>query len=101
MITEIDKILLSNEINIKKESIDKGKSISKNEIINLLKMEKSMCKINYEKYENNKIKKGKGSGFFCKLDNLPIKYGLFTNNHILDEDNIKIGNIINIEYIEN
>ena len=58
-----------------------------------------MCKI---KYEDNNIQKGKGTGFFCKIeniDNFPIKYGLFINNHILNEDNI--GNIINIEYIEN
>ena len=44
--------------------------------------------------------KGKASGFFCKLDNFPIKYALFTNHHVLDEENLKVGNIINIEYLK-
>ena len=100
IISEIDKIILKDEIEMKKEGIlkDQGNPVSKNEILNLLKMEKSMCKIIYEKIENNEIKKGKGTGFFCKIDNFPIKYGLFTNNHVLDENNIKKGKIINIEY---
>ena len=45
-------------------------------------MEKSMCKIIYERIEDNEIKKGKRTGFFCEIDNFPIKYGLFTNNHV-------------------
>ena len=57
-----------------------------------------MCKISYEKIIDNEIKKGKGSGFFCEINNFPIKYALFTNNHVLNENDIKIGNIINIEY---
>ena len=99
IISEIDKLILANEIVIKKEGIlkDQGYPISKNEINELLKKEKSMCKIIYEKIEDNKIKKGKGTGFFCKIDNFPIKYALFTNNHILDENDIKKGKIINIE----
>ena len=32
-----------------------------------------MCKIFYEKIEDNEIKKGKASGFFCELDEFPIK----------------------------
>ena len=102
MIKEFDKLILLDEIEIKKEGIlkDQGNPISKTEIKKLLEKEKSMCKIKYEKYEDNKIKKGIGSGFFCELDNYPIKYVLFTNNHVLDEDNIKIGNTINIEYIK-
>ena len=99
-ITEIDKLILDKN-EIKKEGIlkDQGCPVSKKEILDLLSMEKSMCKIIFEKYEDNVIKKGKGSGFFCKIDNFPIKYTLFTNNHILDEDSIKVGNIINIEYL--
>ena len=60
-------------------------------------MEKSICKIISE---NNKGEEIKGSGFFCKIeiDEYPIKYGLFTNNHILS--NIILGHIINIEYLE-
>ena len=85
---------------MKKEGIlkDQGNPISKNEILNLLKMEKSMCKIIYEKIEDNEIKKGKGTGFFCKIDNFPIKYALFTNNHVLNENDIKKVKKINIEY---
>ena len=99
-ISKIDKIILSDEINIKKEGILKGQGnpVSKNEILELLKKEKSMCKISYEKIIDNEIKKGKGSGFFCEINNFPIKYALFTNNHVLNENDIKIGNIINIEY---
>ena len=85
---------------MKKEGIlkDQGNPVSKNEIFNILKMEKSKCKIIYEKIQNNVIKKGKGTGFFCEIDNFPIKYALFTNNHVLDGNNIKKGKIINIEY---
>ena len=100
IISEIDKLLVSNENNIKKEGIirNQGKIISKKEIKDLLKMENSMCKINYEKFEENEIKKGKGTGFFCEINNFPIKYALFTNNHVLNEFNIKLANRINIEY---
>ena len=44
--------------------------------------------------------KGKGSAFFCDLDNkdLPFKYALFTNNHVLNESNLEIGNLIDFEY---
>ena len=99
IISEIDKLILKNEIEIKKEGILKGQGnpVSKKEIIELFNMEKSMCKIFYEKIENNEIKKGKASGFFCEIDEFPIKYGLFTNNHVLDENDIKKGKIINIE----
>ena len=102
MILEFDKLILSNEIEIKKEGIlkDQGNPITKNEILNLLIMEKSMCKIIYEKYEDYKIKKGKASGFFCQIDNFPIKYALFTNNHVLNKENTNLGNIINIEFLK-
>ena len=45
--------------------------------------------------------KGKGTGFFCEIDNYPIKYALFTNNHTLNENDIKLGKNINIEYNNN
>ena len=62
MIKEFDKLILLDEIEIKKEGIlkDQGNPISKTEIKKLLEKEKSMCKIKYEKYEDNKIKKGIG-----------------------------------------
>ena len=84
---------------LKKEGIlkDQGNPVSKNEIIELFNMEKSMCKIIYEKIVNDEIKKGKASGFLCEINDFPIKYGLFTNNHVLNENDIKKGNTINIE----
>ena len=56
-----------------------------------------MCKISYETLDK---RQGKASGFFCELENFPIKYGLFTNNHVLNEINLEIGNNIYIEYLE-
>ena len=82
---KLDKLLISEELDIKKEGIIEGYSspITKNEIIKLLNMDKSMCKIESKTKDN---KKKKGSGFFCKLDEyyFPFKYALFTNNHIID-----------------
>ena len=51
-----DKLILSDEMEIKKEEILKGQGnpISKKEIINLLDKEEAMCKINMK---NMKIKK--------------------------------------------
>ena len=91
---KVDKIL-----KIKKEDVAQGhgKPITKNEIFKLFEMEKSMCKIESKSKEN--VKK-KGSGFFCKLNNFPIQNALFTNNHILDESNIEIGNKIKYECLE-
>ena len=96
---KIDKLILSDELDIKKEGIIQGhgRPITKEEILNLFKMEKSMCKISFE---NDKGEKGKGSGFFCENDNFPIKYALFTNNHILNESSIQIGKKINFECLE-
>ena len=74
-----------------------GCLITKKEIDELLKKDKSMCKISFETLDN---KKGKGSGFFCKLENFPFKYALFTNNHILNKFNMEIGKKIKFEYLE-
>ena len=100
ILLNIDKLIISDELNIKKESIIEGHGnpITKNEIFNLFKLEKSMCKISYETIKG---KKGKGSGFFCEMNNFPIKYALFTNNHVLNELNIEIGNTIHFEYLDN
>ena len=95
---KVDKMLIE-KLEIKKEGIVEGHGtpITKNEILKLFEMEKSMCKIESISKENEKTK---GSGFFCKLNNFPIKYALFTNNHILDESNIEIGNKIKFECLE-
>ena len=91
-----------DELTIKNEGILKthGKPISKSEILDLFDLEKSMCKIFFQNIKNKKIEEGKASGFFCELYNFPIKYALFTNNHVLNEKNTKIGDIINIEYFK-
>ena len=83
MISKIDKIILSEGLIIKNEGIIKGHGypMKKNEIFELLNMERAMCKI-----LSGGI--GIGSGFFCEFDkNFPIKYALFTNNHVLNEFN--------------
>jgi len=99
LLLKVDKLILSDELNIKKEGniLGHGRPITKDEILNLFKMEKSMCKISYETIDG---KTGKGSGFFCEIENFPFKYALFTNNHILNESNIEIGNIIHFECLE-
>jgi hypothetical protein len=101
LLLKIDKLILSDDINIMKEGIIQGHGspITKEEIFNLFKMEKSMCKIFFETLEGVK---GKGTGFFCEIDkNYPIKYALFTNNHILNEFNIQKDNTIYFEYLPN
>ena len=66
--------------------------IYKEEILDLFKMEEAMCKL----INDNK----KGTGFFCETvnENFPMKYWLFTQNHVLNETNIKLNKIINFEY---
>ena len=101
--SKIDKLLLWNELNIHDEGKIEGHGnpITKNEILNLLKMEQSMCRIEFEKLEDNKLKNGHGTGFFCEIEgNFPIKYALFTNNHVLNESNLEIGKIIKFKYFK-
>ena len=95
----VDNLLLTKELDIKKEGIIEGHSapIKKDEIINLFKMEKCMCKIE-SRTKKNEIKLG--SGFFCKLNNFPIKYALFTNNHVLEEYNIEINKTIKFDCLQ-
>ena len=106
LVSKIDKLILTNEkneLNIHKECNIKGhgKPITKDEILNLFKMEESICRIEFEKIEENKLKKFNGTGFFCELEgNFPIKYALFTNNHVLDESNLEINKKINFKYFE-
>jgi len=100
LLSKIDKLILSDELDVRKECIikDHGRPIKKDEIFNLFKMEKSMCKISFE---NMRGQECHGSGFFCEIDiNFPIKYALFTNNHVLNESNIEIGKTIHFECLE-
>ena len=85
----------SLNLNIIEESIKNIEKKYQKEI----PIEKLLCKISFEKIISGEIIKGKAIGFFCELDkNFPIKYTLFTNNHILNEESIKIGKVIEIEY---
>jgi len=104
---KLKNILNQNEIKEKKEKIiiGQGNPIKKSEINELFKLENSVCTIHYERFdENNKIEKGVGSGFFCNLKinfpDFPLKYCLFTNNHVLNDSNLKIGQIINLNYLK-
>ena len=103
LISKIDKLFLADELNIQKEGKIEGygNPIAKNEILNLLKMERSMCRIEFENIENGRLVGGYGSGFFCEIGgDFPIKYALFTNNHILSESNLEINKIIKFKYSE-
>ena len=99
LLSKIDKLILSNELTTKKEGIIKGHGtpVTKKELNELFEKDKAMCKISYETLDK---RQGKASGFFCELENFPIQYGLFTNNHVLNEINLEIGNNIYIEYLE-
>ena len=75
------------------DSVDIGKKIEKKL---LKKAEKATCKINSI---TNTVTTG--TGFFCKIpfnNNKNIIKVLFTNNHILKEESLKIGKIIHIIY---
>ena len=66
--------------------------IKKKEINNLLSKEISICKIS----NKNQI----GTGFFCRINinEIPLKLVLFTNNHILDRNSLKIGEKIILDH---
>ena len=100
LLLKVGKLILLEELDIKKEGIIQGHGspITKNEIFDLFKKEKSMCKISFETMDGEV---GKDSGFFWEIDkNYSIKYALFSNNHILDESNIEIGKTIHLECLE-
>jgi len=103
-ITKIEN-LLNDKTNIKKEGIlyQNSKPITKKEIDNLYKHEKSLCKIKMETIINNETYNGTGTGFFCSIDvkDIPFKKALFTNNHILNEQSIKVGKTIVFEFLKN
>ena len=83
-----------NEINFIKEEKIKGNGnyLKLLEIKELYeKGEKKMCKINLDKKS--------GSGFFLEIDknlNIPFKKALFTCNHVLNENYLKLKNRIEI-----
>ena len=97
LLSKIDKLILSNESATKKEGIIKGHGspVTKKELTELFEKDKAMCKITYETLDK---KQGKASGFFCKMNKFPIRYALFTNNHVLNESSIEIDKNIYFEY---
>ena len=62
-------------------------------------MMEAICKIKFERIEDKQLIEGRGLGFFCEIniEDFPMKYCLFTNNHVLNETNIKKNEIINFE----
>ena len=96
---EIKDININESLIIEKEgcSITNANPTTKNEINELYLNESSMCKIKFK--GRNENKGGYGTGFFCEIndDSIPFKKALFTNNHILNEDNIN--KEIEIEYL--
>jgi hypothetical protein len=97
-INGFNKYLFAEEENIIKEIALKhhGIPIQKTEITKLFqKGAESMCKIHILKNG----KSGTGTGFFCSIrhSNLDLNIVLLTNNHVLDEDFLKEGNIIEYE----
>ena len=95
----IDEFLNQNE---HKEALIRGhcEPMSKKEIIELFEKENAICKIESQKINNNISKNIKGTGFFLELniEDISFKKCLITNNHILNEDDIKLNEIIKFEY---
>ena len=100
-INKLNEILYEEQNIVKEVSLKKhGGPIHKTEINKLfLKGIESMCKILVKK--NNYS--GNGTGFFCKLrhPNINLSSILLTNNHVLNSDSLKEGNIIEYEYNNN
>ena len=98
-------LIINNNKNVEeKEATLEGHCdpLSKNEISNLFSKEEAMCKIEINKVIYNKPEAIKGSGFFLKIndDAIPFHKCLITNNHIIDENDIKMKKEIKI-FIKN
>ena len=78
---------------------DQTEPMSENETLELFSYKPAICKI---KFYNEKGIIGLGTGFFCKIHNnkIPFNKALFTNNHVLNADRIKINQNIEFEYCE-
>ena len=66
--------------------------LSINEISVLFSKEEAMCKIKINKIIANKPETKKGSGFFLKINDkdIPFHNCLITNNHVINEKDIKM-----------
>ena len=99
------EVLKAENVNcniIKKEDAFNGDPLMEDETEELLLYKPAICKIKFEILENGEIKEKIGTGFFCKINdkNIPFNKALFTNNHVLNEDRIKINKKIEFEYCE-
>ena len=85
---------------IKEYDFEAGDPLSKNESKELYSYEPALCKIEFEAFKDGKIQKCSGTGFFCEINyrDIPFRKALFTNNHVLDENRIKINKRIEFEY---
>jgi len=95
----IDEIINIKE---KKECIIKGHNepIYKRELEELFKKEDAICKIKSKKIINGRFEDINGTGFFLKInmEDILFKKCLITNNHVLNENDIKLNKEIILEY---
>ena len=75
--------------------------ITQEEYQQLYSYKSALCKIKFNSKEGDKILNCCGTGFFCQIDekDIPFKKALFTNNHVLNEQNIETNKKIIIEYL--
>ena len=94
---------INNQI-IKKEIVFESQTqpMSEDETLELFSYKHAICKIVFETILDGQIKKGIGTGFFCKIHDkyIPFNKALFTNNHVLNENRIKMNEEIEFEYCE-
>ena len=92
--------MFSDELNINNKDLftSHENPVTKDEIFYLNEMKKSICKISFIILINGKMNIEKETGFFCELDNCPIKNAIFTNHHFLDAYYLNLGVILEIEY---
>ena len=78
-----------------------AEAINEPETTSLFQKKDWVCLINFETDTNGiTLNNGIGNGFFCKLNdsNIPFQKALFTNNHVLNEKNIKKDKKIKLKY---
>ena len=93
-------VINHNKDEEKKEATLEGhcEPLPKNEIFDLFSKEEAMCKIKINKVINNKPKVIKSSGFFFKINDneIPFHNCVITNNHVINEKDIKMKKDIKI-----
>ena len=89
--------------NIQKEAVLKAQSspITEDEMTQLYSYKSATCKIRFESLKEGKKQSFLGTGFFCEIHdrNIPFNKALFTNNHVLNENKIKINERVEFEYL--